>query len=246
MRLFRKAQEAPAENPLSSLSTLKNTIDTLEKRITHLESLSVKERALAKQNAQKDRRKAIAALQRKHMYDKQVERWRNTQATLEQQAFAIENAVMGHEAFRALSNGAKTIKHINNNMTLQNVDDVMEEVMEQMDVSNAIGDAMAQPLGPVIDEDDLNQELDDLQTEVLDEEFGIHANKAPLARAYVPPQVQPQQRPQLSTPLIDFSTMPKVPVHLPNAATVEAIANGDDEDIRNLIESMKMKKNAAV
>jgi len=44
----------------------------------------------------------------------------------------------------------------------------MEDMQEQMDLANEIGDAISRPVGDTYDEDELYAELDDIEREELD------------------------------------------------------------------------------
>ncbi|KNC71323.1 hypothetical protein SARC_16140, partial [Sphaeroforma arctica JP610] len=51
---------------------------------------------------------------------------------------------MNKIAFDALRNGAATMKKEQNNMKLEDIDNVMDDVQEQMEVADEIGQALAQ------------------------------------------------------------------------------------------------------
>merc|ERR1712137_748099 len=62
--------------------------------------------------------------------------------------------------------GAHTMRGIHNHMTVDQVDDTMDEIREQMDVAAEINEAISQPLGgELIDEADLESQLEALAAE---------------------------------------------------------------------------------
>ena len=64
--------------------------------------------------------------------------------------------------------------------TVDQVDDTMDEIREQMEVANEISDAISQPLGgELFDDDELEQELAELEEESINEQF----IKAPVQAA---------------------------------------------------------------
>lgn len=70
----------------------------------------------------------------------------------------------------------------------------MDEIREQMDIANEISDAISQPLGgELFDEDDLLSELEDLEQESLDEQLlGLEQPaKLPTAPTKAPVGKQP-------------------------------------------------------
>jgi len=65
----------------------------------------------------------------------------------------------------------------------------MEEIREQMDIANELNDAISQPLGDPLDEDDLEAELLELESENLDEQLlGLH-NAQPVVASPIMQQL---------------------------------------------------------
>lgn len=114
--------------------------------------------------------------------------------TLEVQIMTIENATTNYAALDAMKTGANALKNISRTMTIEDVEDTMEDIREQMDIADEIGNAIAQPLGADFDEDELNAELDALEQEKLDAELSqLDARAAQLPDLKVP-VAQPAQR----------------------------------------------------
>ena len=170
MRLFGKAKKAP---PVSeSLQKMREAMDNLEKRETYLQQKHDYETEIARKNARSNKRVAMQALKRRKTYEQQMERISNARMNLEVQILHIENAAVNMEALKAMELGAQAMKQQQQNMTVHDVDNIMETIREQMDVQEEIGDAMSQPLGTdLIDEDALEAELQELEQQVLDEEM---------------------------------------------------------------------------
>ena len=55
---------------------------------------------------------ALAALQRKKMLEKDLDKWTSTKNTIEQQVFALENANINLETMKAMQAGASAMKGI--------------------------------------------------------------------------------------------------------------------------------------
>jgi len=175
MRLFGKAKQAPS--PQESIAKLRDTIDLLEKREKYLQKRVEKEIQTAKQNAQKNRRGALMALKRKKLYENQIEKMAGARLTIETQVMAIENASVSMDTLQAMRMGAQTMQVMHRSMTVDTVDQTMDEIRTQMDIASEINDAISQPLGgELIDEDELEKELAELESQDLETEF-LNANE---------------------------------------------------------------------
>ena len=121
------------------------------------------------------------ALKRKKQYESQIDRIANTRMTLETQVLAIENANVNLETLTAMKQGAEAMKTIHKGMTIEKVDKTMDEIRDQMDIANEIGDVISQGVGVSgidLDEDELMAELELLEQEELDERL-LGAEKVP-------------------------------------------------------------------
>jgi charged multivesicular body protein 4 len=123
----------------------------------------------------------MAALTRKKLLEKDLDKWTNTKNTIEQQVFTLENANINLETMKAMKSGADAMKGIHgslyrltirlraNGRSPEKVDTIMDDIRDQMAVSNEISEAIARPaLGTDIDEDELREELEQLEQEELD------------------------------------------------------------------------------
>eukprot|EP01098_Paradermamoeba_levis_P006214 TRINITY_DN2587_c0_g1_i2.p1 TRINITY_DN2587_c0_g1~~TRINITY_DN2587_c0_g1_i2.p1 ORF type:complete len:221 (-),score=46.08 TRINITY_DN2587_c0_g1_i2:110-772(-) len=195
IKLFGRPK--PEVTPRESIQRLRDTLTMLEKREEYLEKKIHKERLFAKQNATKNKRAAIMALKRMKAYETQIERLSGARMTIETQVMALEGATVSLEAMNAMRMGASAMRTIHRNMNINDVDNTMEEIREQMDLVNEINDAIAQPIGgEIYDEDELESELAALAEENLDEEFlGI---KTPASSS----QLRMPDAPQTSLPQV--------------------------------------------
>jgi len=168
MKLFGKAKKAPT--PKESITKLRETLEMLEKREAYLQNKINHELQEAKKfMAGKNKRAAMMCLKRKKTYEAQIEKIAGARMTIETQVMAIEGANVSLEAMGAMRMGAQAMKTIHKNITIDEVDNTMEEIREQMDIASEINDAISQPLGgEVYDEDELSAELEALEQESLD------------------------------------------------------------------------------
>ena len=141
----------------------------LEKRENFLESKIEKEVTEAKKKmAAKDKKGALMCLKRKKAYEAQRDKLSGARMNIESQVMALEGASVTSETIKAMKTGAQAMKSLNQNMKVEDVDTVVDDIREQMDVQNEITDAISQPLGDIIDEDELLSELEGLEQEEID------------------------------------------------------------------------------
>ena len=103
--------------------------------------------------------------------------------TVESHLFAIQSANMQHETMMAMKKGASAMKTIHKGMSIDKVDKTMDEIREQMDISNEISDALSSSrLGVnVEDEEDLAAELERMQQEDLETKL-LDGGRVPAAK----------------------------------------------------------------
>ncbi|KAJ3341299.1 ESCRT-III subunit protein snf7 [Gonapodya sp. JEL0774] len=190
MNLFGRRKE-PKVAPKDAMAKLRETSDMLEKREKYLENKIDAELKFAKLNASKNKRgelteailllrfpavilaAALMALKRKKTYETEINRLGNTRATIEAQLGAIESTNINMEVMKAMQAGGQAMKTMHGDLTIDKVDNAMDDIREQMDLANELAEAFAQPTGFGVDydEDELNAELDALEEEALEERF---------------------------------------------------------------------------
>lgn len=89
--------------------------------------------------------------------------------TLEREIYSIETANINKETLDAMRNASAAMKQIHGGLTIDKVDQTMEELREQHAIGEEIGEAITQSIGTnALDEDELDEELAELQQEELD------------------------------------------------------------------------------
>ena len=174
-KLFGKAKKK--ETPKDSVMQLKETLTMLEKRESYLQKKIDTEIGIAKQNAQRNKKAAIMALKRKKTYEQQMEKIGGARMTIESQVMAIEGAGVSLETMNAMKAGASAMKQIHKGMTIDKVDDTMDDIRDQMDLAEEINSAISQPtgFGMDFDDDELAAELDELEGLELEDELSLDA-----------------------------------------------------------------------
>ena len=166
-KLFGKKKE----NPQDTIAKLRESLETLDKREQFLDKKIQQQLADAKRyNAAGNKKMAIAALKRKKMLTDQQTKIMGAREKIELQLNAIESAKMDMEIIDNLQLGTKTMKEMHKGMDVNKVDEVIDNMNDQLEVSNEIANAMAQPIGEVYDEDELLQELEDEKTQDIEDD----------------------------------------------------------------------------
>ncbi|CAG8444594.1 8272_t:CDS:2 [Diversispora eburnea] len=171
MNLFFPRQK-PKTNTKDAIVRLRDTLQMLEKRESHLQTKIDSEMRIARSNATTNKRAALMALKRKKQYDNQIEKIGGARITIEAQVMAIENANVNLETIKAMEQGAEAMRTIHGSMDINKVDDTMDSIREQMDLADEISNAISVPMiGIELDDDELTAELEVLEQEILDEQL---------------------------------------------------------------------------
>ena len=112
----------------------------------------------------------MAALTRRKLLEKELDKLAGPRTTIETQINAIENVNINFETMKAMKQGAAAMKQIHGSMNADKVDATMDEIQNQIQLSEEISDAISRPVGVAaeIDEDELREELEAMEQEELD------------------------------------------------------------------------------
>ncbi|KAH0866930.1 hypothetical protein HID58_073952 [Brassica napus] len=156
-RLFRKPKKKETD-----------TLQTLEK----LNERAAQEVEIAKEFTRaKNKRAAMLCLKRKSVYEQQVEQLGNYQLRIHDQMIMLEGSKATTETLDALRSGASAMKAMQKATNIHDVDKTMDEINEQTDNMRQIQDALSAPFGSDFDEDELEAELEELESAELEEEL---------------------------------------------------------------------------
>jgi len=124
---------------------------------------------LARKYVNSNKNAAKAALRRKKQFEHALEQTQGQIMTLEREIYSIETANINKETLDAMKNASSAMKQIHGGLTIDKVDQTMEELREQHAIGEEIGEAITQSIGNQgLDEMDLYEELEALQQEELD------------------------------------------------------------------------------
>ncbi|POY69923.1 hypothetical protein BMF94_7055 [Rhodotorula taiwanensis] len=148
----------------------------------------------ARANATSNPRVAKQALRQKKLYEQELESISGRKMTLTtqrptHQVNAIESANMNKETLEAMKKGADVLKGIHGKLNVDKVDATMDEVRNQLELTNEISQAISDPAGMGIDVDD--QELADELAELEQEELNKRLEGAEAAPMHSPAAAVP-------------------------------------------------------
>jgi len=242
MNLFgtkKKATKAGGNSSVSeSIQQLRQAHETLEKREQHLnKQIQQAQSEALKRLKAKDKRGALHHMKRKKMYEKHLEQLFGKKNNIEVQISTLEGAVGNAEVLHAMRQGALALKNAVKESDVDKVADVMDEINDSMALAEEMGDAMAQPIGPVMDEDELTKEIEDMENELMSEDLlstpvvPKNANELKQPATVVSPTAQKQDD-AIAAALSSAPAVPKKKVEQPVSA--------EDAELRALTASMGM------
>eukprot|EP00567_Pseudictyota_dubia_P016150 CAMPEP_0197436890 /NCGR_PEP_ID=MMETSP1175-20131217/4240_1 /TAXON_ID=1003142 /ORGANISM="Triceratium dubium, Strain CCMP147" /LENGTH=229 /DNA_ID=CAMNT_0042966281 /DNA_START=90 /DNA_END=779 /DNA_ORIENTATION=- len=177
-----KGSSGGSTDPQATIVKLREAISTQEKREEHIQrKMDGMVKEAKEKMARKDKKGAMYALKRKKLYEQELDKIQNVKMTLETQVFNLESASQNANTFSAMKSGTTAMKKIRQDVGIEKVDDMMDDIREEMEMANEISDAIAQPVDPLLaDEDDLLAELEELEAgDVEDELLKQPATKNP-------------------------------------------------------------------
>lgn len=208
IRIGGKKEEA-ACSPSEAIQKLRDVENILEKKQEYLESKIVDEINIAKQQGTKNKRAAIQALKRKKKYEAELRSIDGKLINLESQREALEGVGANAAIIESMKFAADALKFAQKKMSIDQVNEIMDDVSEQHELSREISDAISNSfgMGNDVDMDELEKELEDLQQEMLDEEL-------------------------LKIPQ---SKLPNVPLESPEKDSSKKVPSHDEKDLDDLL-----------
>ncbi|KDO21729.1 hypothetical protein SPRG_13145 [Saprolegnia parasitica CBS 223.65] len=243
MNFFGRKAAAPVKTgPAETAETirkLREQLDTLEKRESHIEKkIEAQLEEAKKKSAAKDKRGAIFCLKRKKMYESEIEKLQGARMTLETQVITLESTQVNMQTFTALRTGANQMKAIHGQMNVDSVDDIMDDIQEEMATADEIGRAISQPLGNALyDDDELAAELESMMDEELEKQ--LDSSRPTPTQVAQPARPTPVAAPAVPAP--SMFAFPDAPTHPVTNIKVSGKADADElEELRRLEASMAM------
>lgn len=186
--LFGGNNKQKKELPKKAIVELREHIQMLHKKRSHLELQIADQDALARKHISTNKALAKNALKRKKGYETNLMKIENQIDTLETQLTSIEGANLNLETMKAMKQGAQAMKQIHGEYDVDKVETTMDDIREQVELADEISDAISRPVGTeFVDEDELDEELAMLQEEEQQEKKQKVVSKpVPLAEERLP------------------------------------------------------------
>ncbi|KAL9109671.1 MAG: hypothetical protein Q9227_005709 [Pyrenula ochraceoflavens] len=166
------AAQKRKDAPKNAILALRQQLDMLQKRERHLENQMAEQDAIARKNISANKTAAKAALRRKKVHERSLEQTQAQVAQMEQQIYSIEAANINQETLNAMKNAGKAMADIHAGMSIEKVDETMDNLREQHQLGEEIASAITNaPIGDPIDEEDLENELEGMEQEALDDKM---------------------------------------------------------------------------
>lgn len=177
--------------PSQGLEKLEEHADMIRKKIAHTQSQIEDQEKLARANATTNKSRALAALKKKKALEANLKNYEATLDNIESQKDMLENASSNAAVLKTMSETAKIVKKQHDNLDINKVEDIVDEMREQREISEEIGNILAQTTNKSDDEDLLKQ-LNEMQQEELDDKMlqtGEQTGKLPEVPTQLPAQV---------------------------------------------------------
>lgn len=157
--------------------------------------------------------------------------------TVEREISSIETANINKETLDAMKNAQQAMKKIHGGLTIEKVDQTMEDLREQHAVGEEIAEALTQgAVGSGVDEDELEEEFESMQQEELDNKM--------LKTGSVPVSDQIQRLPNAAvgerkSHLLHFDRIPREDTDSITART-RVEEDDEEEELKKLQAEMAM------
>lgn len=189
--LFGGSSKQPALSASQGLEQLEEKTDMLRKRIAHLQTQITEQENIAKQNANTNKNRALAALKKKRQLEDNLKKAEGTLDNIENQKDMLENASSNAAVLRTMADTAKIVKQQHDNLDINKVEAIVDEMREQKEVSEEIANILSQNTSNH-DEDALMKELENMQQEQLDAKL-LDTNKEVPTELPAVPVSQPKK-----------------------------------------------------
>jgi len=98
---------------------------------------------------------ALFALKRKKMYEAEIDKIANIKITLETQLVKITAAAGDATTVKTMEEARNAMKAIREDTDIDKVDDLMDAIKEEMEIADEISNSLAQPIDPLLADDDV-------------------------------------------------------------------------------------------
>ncbi|RPA83550.1 Snf7-domain-containing protein [Ascobolus immersus RN42] len=163
-----------------AIINLREQLEVMRKKEKLFETQIAAQTDIARKNATTNKTVALAALKRRKLTEQSLSNLSNQIMTIEQQIHSIENAHLNAETLRIMKQAGTAMKKIHQDLSIDKVENVMDEIRDQNLLATEINDAITGGTYNAVDEADLDEELAQMQQEALDDKI-LKAPAAPVS-----------------------------------------------------------------
>ncbi|KAL3338238.1 hypothetical protein AABB24_030403 [Solanum stoloniferum] len=214
-----KKETQPAPSVQDASDRINKRGESVEEKIKKLDAELARYKEQLKKTRPRPAQEAVKAramrvLKQKRMYEGQRDMLYNQTYNLDQVSFAAEGIKDAQQTMAAMKSANKELKGMMKTVSIQDVDNLQDEMTDLMDVSNEIQETLGRSYGVPddVDEEELMGELDALEADMEFEEG-------------VPSYLQPDKEPDLDSEL----NMPSAPMGHTSMPAGRANAQAEDE-----------------
>uniref|UniRef100_A0A6G1S5Q1 Charged multivesicular body protein 4c n=1 Tax=Aceria tosichella TaxID=561515 RepID=A0A6G1S5Q1_9ACAR len=191
------APKRPEETASQGLEKLSEQADMLKKRIEHIEAQIQEQEEIAKKYATTNKTRALAALKKKKQLQDNRAKAEGTLDNIENQKDMLENASSNAAILKTMAHTAQIVKKQHDNLDINKVEDIVDDIREQKEISEEIANILSQNTVKQHDDDELLKELQELQQEEIDKKL-LDTNKDILPSVPTQLPAQPSAVPSSS------------------------------------------------
>ena len=173
------------------LEQLEEKADMLRKKIDYLQKQIQQQESIAREYATTNKNRAMAALKKKRTLENNLKMAEGTLENIENQKDMLENASSNAAVLKTMADTAKIVKQQHDNLDINKVEDIVDEMREQKEISEEIANILSQSTTKTHDDDELLKELESMQQEQIDAKL-LQTDKDTAALPDVPSQLPVQ------------------------------------------------------
>lgn len=160
--LFGNKKKEETISHSKAITTMKETLTTLEKREKFLESRILEYKTDAQRLVKNNKPKAIALLKKVKLNEKQLESVYNQKNILETQILVIEQSITNKNIVSVMKHGKTVLENMNKPMDPDDIGEFMDDINANINMVEEVSNVLAGPIGPIYDENELLEELNEL------------------------------------------------------------------------------------
>lgn len=159
--LFGKKKEEKKVDINATVTLLKESISSLEKRRDFIQKTIDQERETARDWLKKgNKQKALTHMKKLKLYEKETSIIEGNIYNLETQRLTIESFVTTKNIIEVMKQSSEVLKQ---GPDQEQVSDLVDNINESIQVQQEVSEELSRPIGPVFDEDELLGELEELE-----------------------------------------------------------------------------------